>query len=231
MNRLVSKLVLALSLGAAVAGPTAACTTDTNTIATTDVDSATIKSTIEVTSNGVGVTVRLSWFTGQDTTRALVVGPGDRLVVRAPDAPARDLSAFEEAYYAYLPTTSQTVTIALLRPSGELAFSVPLPPDFTLEAPPAPIVRSNPLEIKWVADATRGASLSIESPCFQSSIERSVAVDTGSFTFFPGDFPPVKTACTLFVAVRRSGTFSASSPFLMSGVVRQVRTLRLETNP
>lgn len=209
----------------------AACSNPTNTIETTDVDAASITSTVDITSNGAGATVRLAWSTSTDPTRALVVGAGHRLVVRAADAPARDLAFVEDAYYAYLPTTSQTVTIALLEPSGELAFDVPLPKDFTVEGPPTPVSRSAPMELKWVPDPSRGASLQLTSPCFGLPIDRVVAQDTGSFTFYPGDFGAVKTACTLSIAVQRKGTFASTTPFRMTGVVAQVRTIRLETDP
>ena len=222
---------LAIATLAALASAHVACTNDATVIETTDVDPASISSTIEVTSNGVGASVQLGWSSSTDTTRSLVVGAGDRLVVRAADAAPRDLSYVEGRYFAYLPTTSQTVTIALMRPAGELAFDVLLPKDFTVEGPPAPVSRSVPMEFKWVADPTRGAALTLLSTCFSLAIERSVAKDTGSFTFYPGDFGQVKTACTFSVAVTRTGSYSASTPFRMNGITRQVRTIRVETTP
>ena len=82
----------ALAFLATLAAATAACTNDVSVIETTDVDPASISSSIEVTSNGVGSSVQLGWSASSDTTRQLVVGSGDLLVLRAADGAPRDVT-------------------------------------------------------------------------------------------------------------------------------------------
>jgi hypothetical protein len=200
-------------------------------IQTTAVDPSKIVGNAAVTSNGRAATIRLSWYAPGAPT--LEVGPGDRLVMRAPDAPALDLARVGDAYYALLPTTATTVTIALLRPSGEIALDVPLPAPFVVSAPAGPVPRSQPIVLTW-DPPTLGqdgpVDLTADSTCF-GTVERRVAKDTGSFTFYPGDFGSGQASCTLSIAVKRTASVSVKTPWTMSVVARQVRTVQIETTP
>ncbi len=220
-----------IALGCALLG---GCANDTDALLTTAIDPSAIVATAGVTSNGSAATIQLTWFAKTDTAHALELGPGDRLVVRAPDAAARDLAHVGDGYYALLPTTASTVTIALVRPAGELAVDVPLPPPFTVTGPAGPVPRSQPIAIAWdvPAPGTEGpVELTVDSPCFGSTIRRTVAKDTGAFTFYPGDFGSGVASCTLAIAVTRRSGLTVKTPWSMSVGVRQVRTLNLETTP
>ncbi len=209
---------------------TVGCADTTEPLETTAVDPSSIVSAVMISSNGAAATVQLSWFSNSDTSRPLLVGAGERLIVRASDAPARDLARVDDKYFALIPTTSSTITVALVKPSGELAFDVALPPEFVVRPPVGPVSRSQPFTLDWTA-APGPIALEVDSPCFGSPIRRGVAQDTGSFTFYPGDFGTGVANCTLSIAVTRQSSFKTTTPFSAGGTVRQVRTIRLETTP
>lgn len=204
-----------------------------DTIETSAIDPSTIGGILEVDGNGSAVVVGLSWYARSDTSKVLVLGAGDRLVVRATDAAPRDLTRVGQRYFALLPTTATTITVALVRPSGERAVDVALPPAFTVKGPTGIVPRSLPFDLTWdqaLWDAP--TQLRVTSPCF-ATIRRQVAQDTGTFTFFPGDFATGTPSCTLAITVTRTTVeaLPKGNALGLVGSSSQHRTIQLETTP
>ncbi|CAN5802556.1 hypothetical protein BH09MYX1_BH09MYX1_60870 [soil metagenome] len=207
-----------------------ACADTTTPLETSAVDPSTIVSNVVVNGNGSAVTVQLRWFSKSDTTRLLVLGGGDRLVARAADATERDLAAVDDQYFVLIPTKASSITIALVRPTGEIAIDVPLPVPFVVTAPAGPVSRAQPITLTW-APSPGPVDLRVASACFVGAISRRVAEDTGSFTFYPGDFGTGVAACSLDVVVSRSTYFTTKTPLALGGPTAQLRTIHLETTP
>lgn len=197
---------------------------------TSTVPTSSIQTSIDVTSNGSAATIELTWSSEVDTRQHLILGPDDRLRVRAPDAAPRDLTFVENKYFGLVTTQASTVTISLVQPKGELDTEVTLPPSFVINAPLGPISRSQPIVLGWTP-WQRGIRLTAMGPCLPHTIERRLTQDPGGFTLYPGDFGTGVAGCTLVVVVTRSDTFNQPTPIRASGLVHQVRTISLETTP
>lgn len=183
--------------------------TDTAGLATNELS---LQLLVETTEEATTLTIGI-YALGEDSYTRLSLGDGDRLVARVGDRTfdAEPAHAGLAGYAVKVPITEGAFELDFLRDGASAARGtrIDLPPAFTLGKPTGDglVHLQQPFTMTWSpAVATSSMRAKLHGTCV-STAERTLAADTGTFTWSAADFghgaevPP----CTATITMSRPG--------------------------